>query len=438
MLIKKYKTKIRILIFDFSNNFPSIGKPLVIGWNFIHKLKFKLGKKNFKIKGMLKEEITKIIFNKICLVNPQEIKYYLSNKLNKSNKSSQILEGDWDLSKKTIEDDLINNAFKQKFKEGKNWENTKFYQQVLTQLSNGIILWNCENKEELDKILKEIELLYNQIQADVYDSKTLISRFNEWIEKLEMPTYLKDIKINISREGNLLLISGKLILSIAKLLKIPIIPVLINARHQKWVDFKKDLLYVSRKGWLYQCPAHPDLQGYVFKHGDIRFNLIKENLSISHGTLLDIGANFGFFSHKFEEIGFDCFAVEFNEYNVYFLKKLKIAANKKFKIIPMSIFNYKRGQELNFDVILALNVFHHFLRRKTEFLNLIKLLKRIQVKELYFGPHNPKEFLNIKTYRNFTPEQFVNLIIENSCLSKAKLIGQTKDGRSLYKLTSEI
>ncbi len=153
--------------------------------------------------------------------------------------------------------------------------------------------------------------------------------------------------------------------------------------------------------------------------------------------MLDIGANLGYFCRKFEEEGFDCYAVEVNLYYLYFLKKLKKAENKKFKIIPRSIFNYKKHQQINFDVVLALFIFHHFLKRKNTYLNLIKLLNRLKVKELFFGAHNPKEFKKGSVYKNYTPDQFVNFLINNSCLNKAKCIGKTKTGRYLYKLTSE-
>ena len=89
---------------------------------------------------------------------------------------------------------------------------------------------------------------------------------------------------------------------------------------------------------------------------------------------------------------------------------------KKVKIFPKSIFEFNRNQELVFDIILALNIFHHFLKRKNTYLNLIKLLERLEVKEFFFGAHKPSEFRNLKVYRNYTPDQFVNFIIENSHL----------------------
>ena len=100
-----------------------------------------------------------------------------------------------------------------------------------------------------------------------------------------------------------------------------------------------------------------------------------------------------------------------------------------------SIFNYKRNQELQFDVVLALNIFHHFLKRENTYLNFVSLLKRLKVKELIFEAHNPQEFRNRKVYKNYTPEQFVNFIIENSCLNKATLLIKMESGRTIYKLT---
>ena len=187
----------------------------------------------------------------------------------------------------------------------------------------------------------------------------------------------------------------------------------------------------------YQPIVNSSLRDIPFlKEGEVRFKIIKENLSISKGTLLDIGANLGYFCHKFEDEGFDCYAVEANRTLCYFMEKLKKAEYKKFKVIPQSIFDYKRKEELVFDVVLALSVFHNFLLRKDTYFELIKLLKRLKAKELFletyfFDPSQPPK----NYYKNYTPEEFANFIIENSWFKKAEFIGRSEQGRPIYKLT---
>ena len=77
MVLKKYIVKTRMLILDLNVKFPLIGKLLINGWSFLHLLKFKLGKKTLISKGELKNSFDKIIFNKRCWINPQNIHYYL-------------------------------------------------------------------------------------------------------------------------------------------------------------------------------------------------------------------------------------------------------------------------------------------------------------------------------------------------------------------------
>ena len=87
------------------------------------------------------------------------------------------------------------------------------------------------------------------------------------------------------------------------------------------MEFRKKLIDFSKncpRGVLDYQLTHPDLQDIPFKYNDLCFNLIKENITISQGTLLDIGANLGYFCHKFEDLGFDCYGVESNWYQFHF------------------------------------------------------------------------------------------------------------------------
>jgi len=435
-MMRKLISKTKNFIVDLNDNLSFIGMPLAIGWNIFHRFKFIIEKKIYDLRGQLKFGINELNADKIYYVNPQKIQYYLKDGFKKGDTYSRIKRGKWDKSKKLFEDLPVYQALIQRFREGTKWDEIKYFQNVQNDISNGIIRWGCKNKDEWINILGEIEDLYNKIKNNGSKLKSGLASSKEQYEKLEISTILDDLTINIGRDGQLLLVEGEVGLSLAKVLDLSEIPIKIKVRHKKWMRFKEKLRYFSRHDILYQKVTHIDLQDFSFKHGDERFTLIKENLSISKGTLLDIGTNLGYFCHKMEEEGFDCYGVEENWYYAYFLKKLRKAEDKKFKIISKSIFKYYKSRELVFDVVLALFIFHHFLKRKNTYLNLIKLLNRLRVKEMIFGAHNPRELQNIGGYINYTPSQFVNFILENSCLNKAEVIYKVKNGRYIYKLSS--
>ncbi len=438
MKLSNIKIILRDFIYDFNDKFSNLGKPLFAMWNIFHKIKF-------TTKKIIKEGIEHLNFGSdklsdatVLWINPQKIDFFLTNKFVKSSEFSMELKGNWDLTKKLIKDSIIYGVLKSRFLETKKDEEIKQFNLIQQKDSKEIKMWGSNNQNELEDKLREIESKYFQIKNNL--DNFIESNTNKKKQILEKWENFEKIVVAIDRDGQFLVIEGINILLIGKLLAIPKIPAYVSIRHEAWTDFKKKIYYFStnyRKRKLYQRVTHPDLQNIPFTYGDERFKVIKENLSIFHGTLLDIGANLGYFCREFEDEGFDCYAVEVNKLYTYFLTKLRKAENRKYKIINKSIFNYKKNQELRFDITLALYIFHHFLKRKNAYLNLINLLKRLKTKELYFGTHNPDEFRGIKVYRNYNPEQFVNFILENSCLNKAELLINMNNGRNIYKLTAE-
>ncbi len=432
MFLKKVIIKAQLILMDLSDDFPIIGKPLLVGWGLLHRLNYIFIRRIKELRGNLRYNALKIDSDKLNWVNNDKLNYILDRKIKNLHKFPTILGGNWDKYKKQLIELEIYKAFKQKYINGESWEKTNYYNKVLTELSKGLITSSYKNKEEFDHYLKKLDYIYERLKkVDKEDN----SNINQWIEILEDSPFLKEIIVNIGRDGELLLVKGENLLLLTKVLNFQQIPIRIKTRHKKWIKFKKDLQYFSRRGHLYQQIDHPDLQDFHFKYDDMRFNMIKKEMSISHGSLLDIGANLGYFCHKFEEEGFDCYAVEINPIYNYFLKKIKKAESKNFKIISDSIFSYNKNTDLIFEVGLALNVFHNLIIRKKTFLKLKKLLNRLKVKELYFGAHNYKKSQNANVYRNFSPKEFNNFIIENSCLNKAEYIGKTPNGRRLFKLT---
>jgi len=391
------------------------------------KLRFRIWRLSIRLKS---NDALKI--NKIIWINPNKIEY-ISLKLAPYSNMGRVISGDWDKSVERFEDLDVYQAFKKRFIYGEKWNTTNFYKRILSEIQKGRILWNCQNKKDFDERLKNIDCLYQIIKINGYKSSKEVP---EGFHPVYDPLLTEDeVTVNIGRDGELFFNDGRHRLSIAKILNLPKIPVKVVVRHPDWVKLRKELLIFAKmmsKGKLYQPLTHPDLQDIPSHYGSFRFDLIKSNLSLKKGTVLDIGSELGYFCHRFEEEGFDCYAVEHNPTTVYFLNKLKKAEKRKFKIVSESIFEYNRGSELSFDIVLALNIFHHFLKTKKSYEELIILLKRIRTKELFFQSHKYEESQMKGAYKNFHPEEFAQFISKHTNL-KYELIGRTKDNRKIFK-----
>ena len=242
-----------------------------------------------------------------------------------------------------------------------------------------------------------------------------------------------EIQVAIDSTGNIILESGLSHLVATREKSLKLVSVTIKRRHRQWARFRREVYDYSMeqsKG-LYQMPVHPDLQKIPSQRKEVRWEHIINNLPISNGTVLDIGANWGYFCHKFEDIGFECYAVENNYRWLYFMEKLRVAEGKKFHVISKSIFDVRKK---DYDIVLALSVFHHFLRKESSYQKLIKLLNGLNMKYMYLEPlptvHGYKEIP-----LDYTEEKFINFILANSCLKQYKYLGKTERGRNMYLLS---
>lgn len=379
-----------------------------------------------KSRGIIKSCSLKYGY-KLTYVNPDRIKYALPNAQlgEKFGNIGAVEDGDWDLKGRVpFDSNKSFIALKEHFTNGTPLSKIKiYYNTILNSIEKGEVLWGCKTKDELDDRCKKIDELYYNIKAEGYKTQ----------KELGNSVYLDEITVNVGRNGELLFEDGQHRLAIAKILGLKSISVIITKRHYQWVKFKNEVIsYAERNsGKVYQPLEHPDLKDIPYLHGDERWNLILKNLPFHNGSLLDIGAQWGYFCHKFEELGFNCYAVENNPTELYFLKKLKKTDNKKFKIISKSIFDIERKK---YDVVLALNIFHHFLKTKREYDRLTKFLNEIDTKIMFFEPHlfNEKQMDN--AHINYSDIDFINYILENSCLNGYEYLGEEMGGRKIYIL----
>ena len=374
-------------------------------------------------------------FNKTYWINPNKIEFALEfdrlGELDKYSDRGKIIGGNWDRKRVRIEEFGIgvHQGLEDRFLRAMRWEDTEFYKRIMDVISNGYALWECRNKSDLDERCRYLDSSFHDMKTNGYRTQ------QEIVREGGMPFLGEDeITIRIGHDGALLFEDGNHRLVIAKILDIDIVPVKITARHSDWWQFRKEVIEYSRtqKGRIYQPITHPDLFDIPSIYGDERFEMIKSHLPVHSGDLLDIGSHWGYFCHKFEEEGFNCFAVEMDSLNRYFLEKLKIAENRKFKIVYGSIFEYLEKND--FDVVLALNIFHHFLKTEETYYKLIELLRRLQMKVMFFQPPLPDSLQMQDVYRHLDCSEFADFILANSNLNEATYIGETADRRPIYRL----
>jgi len=328
------------------------------------------------------------------------------------------LPNEWDLvpNLTRIEDTTEFQLIKKHFIDNMDWKEITEYEYFRNILSNKLKFLNCSNEQEFIIYLKSLDDFHQKL---ISDESTLLHY---------------SLKVGVGRIGEYMLLDDIFQISLFKIIGMNKIPIEVVLRHPLWIKFSSEFLkFQSVHGELYQPLIHPDL-GFKSSHADERFLAIQKALTLKNGTLLDIGANLAYFCHKFEDLGFECYAVEIRPSNVHFMKKLREIEKKKFKIINKSIFDL--NEKRDFDIVLALNIFHHFLREKGLYLKLIEFLRNLDMKFMYFQPHDPKEKVMQNAYLNYDNKQFVEFIINNSCLNEYELINKKSDGanRPIYKL----
>ena len=394
-----------------------------------------------KLSIELKSFIQSVDLEKIYWVNPKKIKYsFREDRYNFSSDSiykdkEKVSIQDWDLAQNLIKFEERNcyKAYYQHFIEDKEWKETEFYQTVINQIKSGMFKWGCSSEEEFIGRCKELNELYEDIKKNGFKTQKILGKKrilkHEGIRELE-----DEIQVAINRNGDLIYYSGQNRLSIAKVVNLNQVPVKIYRRHKKWMKFRKEIFrYVKKEmnGRTLEPSLHPDFGGIPSAWGDKRLEIIKKNISIKKGKLLDIGAHWGYFCHKFEEMGYYCTAFEENSENRYFLKKLKRAGNMNFKVIDQSIYDFK--DNLHFDIVLMLNLSHYLFEKKEIYNQFVKLLRKMKTSEIYFQIHPPLEMKEGNIHRNCLREDIINGVIKNTNLKNVDCIGEIK-GSKIFKL----
>ena len=245
------------------------------------------------------------------------------------------------------------------------------------------------------------------------------------------------INVAINREGRYILLDGAPWLASARLLSLPSVPVNVVARHPDWETVRERIIGFAgtHKGRVYQRVQHADLYDLRAHHDDDRLPLIRaglEGYERAGKRLVDIGAHWGQMSLAMEDQGFQVTAVEANSKSAGMAARLKVATEASFEVWEGSIFEYP--EIAKFDVVLGLNIFHHFIKEQEMFEDLVALLERLEADIVIFAAHVDRGPDMRTAYRNFAPEEFAEFVSHHTGLPDVTFLGHTHDGRTLYKI----
>ena len=368
-------------------------------------------------------------------VNPNEITHTVSRfddtwKGNAVWHFGTVSGGDWDRDGYPVrERSQIYPILRQRVLDGLEYEIIPEFQEHLQKIKMGGFIDGCTTREQYVQRWRHIEAVYQAIKNQGYKTQAELGSDN----------VLDEVRVQIGRKGELLLEEGRHRLAIAQLLELEEIPAIVTRRHEEWEALRQDIIkIVLQRGFIHQPFNHPDLDilpqiyGGELKerarYGNERWEYIVNSLPVREGTVLDIGSYFGYFAHRFEDLGFDCYAVEPDPENLAVLKRYRRMYGKRFTVWESSLFDIER---FDFDIVLALNIFHHLVKGKQDYERLVEFLGKLRCQAMYFEPQETSG----DAYRRFTDEEFLAFVLEHTTLNHVRLLGRARERRDVYLLT---
>lgn len=161
-----------------------------------------------------------------------------------------VVGGEWDCRMEPFWSTPLRRGLRQRFEEGRPWEETTYYESAIDKLRRGVPLKRLGQREQsidgLTDYLDHLDALYVSIRSDGFDPESPIT-------------------VNIGRDGSIMLDHGNHRSAMAKIADVSSIHATVRYRHTKWQQFRShiysDVDRYSTDDWVFE---HPDIAGKTF------------------------------------------------------------------------------------------------------------------------------------------------------------------------------
>lgn len=212
---------------------------------------------------------------KTIRINPNDVNYLVVPRFQKSlhNRGYHIRGGNWDVRTHNVEIDFNGNfinsiseqglvpfenftlfqSMRNRFVNGYDWEETKYYQWEKKMLQKGV---RNNSKASIMSRCERIDELYESIEQNGYQTQ-------EKLNESRSNHTRHEVMIDIGRRGQLFLDDGRHRLCIAKILGLDSIPVKILVRHECWQQTRVSITDMYSEDIEPSLRDHPDLNDIV-------------------------------------------------------------------------------------------------------------------------------------------------------------------------------
>ena len=147
-----------------------------------------------------------------------------------------VLDGFWDRSVDSVESGIAHRGLIERFVEGKSWEETSYFKAVQRKFASGKRhRLDTSAAGFLERKMAAWDRLFESMRDDGYKTHAELlaaEAQGDWVPVM-IP---KEIEIAIGRDGAMILCDGKHRFAMATILKLEMIPVVVNVWHRHYVD----------------------------------------------------------------------------------------------------------------------------------------------------------------------------------------------------------
>jgi hypothetical protein len=182
-------------------------------------------------------------------------------------------DGDWDQNLRKFNNNIVHQSFIEHFENNKSWTETKLYEFQVKHNRSGLDVLGyingsieSESNVSIQEALQEYDRLFNNINKNGYKKQKEMYPSGVPSVPLGQPSStfpeFEEITVDITRDGEFVLVRGQHRLSMAKISdNINIIPIRIRCRHREWQEIRDG--FVTDEETNSNFHAHVDIQPLI-------------------------------------------------------------------------------------------------------------------------------------------------------------------------------